>query len=175
MKQGFRFRNHVEISDFAPEQEVGNKCRPGNCVPAELSQFTGQQACPTKCKASGQHNSQGWNNSSHAPGIKIQEGEPPLFETLEDNSGNQETGYDKKYVNPDKATRQFFGKSMKKTTDRTATARSPSISGRYPGCSGNLWVAFIEVLFRSCPSLPYSPLGNLLLSSSTFRSIWLRM
>jgi hypothetical protein len=133
MQQGFRFCCVVKIAAFLPQYEVRKKAGSGAHMSAELLVFVGQKSKPASRQSGDQNHQQGGKDAPDAAGIKLNEIKAVSLEASKKNGRNQESGDYKKISTPMKPPCISPGNAWNPTTERTAMARSPSISARYLG------------------------------------------
>lgn len=131
MQQRFGVGGIVKVAGLAPQDKVGNKSCAGSNMLAQLLQFCCLEDERAAEQASREHEREGGEDASDTPSVKLHITETSLFQTAKYDSANQKSRDDEKNIDPDKTTFNPFWKRVEPHNGNTATARRPSMSGRY--------------------------------------------
>lgn len=75
MQKNFGLCRSIEVSAFAPKQQVGHEASAASDMPAKLLELVIDQREPAECIASDQYNQQRWEYPLHAAAVEVREAE----------------------------------------------------------------------------------------------------
>jgi hypothetical protein len=103
----------IEIAGLQQQGDIGEECRAGNDVGAQLRIGGRQHPQPAQHQGRRQHHDQGREDPPDPPDIEGHETEALLIQFARDNACDQKAGNDEEDIDADEAARQSLREAVK--------------------------------------------------------------